>query len=132
MGLMNCQDCGKLCIATPLQRCPECQWELERAEAKVVEFLEAYPLSLLDEVQRGTGVKRQIILRMIREGRIIEGTMSYPCENCGSFITKGRICIKCADDVLDFIKPRVDTLQAAPEKRAGKMYIRHQTDRDRR
>ncbi|MDR3591055.1 MAG: hypothetical protein P4N41_15485 [Negativicutes bacterium] len=130
MGIINCEECGKVCLENASLRCPDCQQELQRSEERVVLFLEDYPGSSLDEVHKATRVSRHIIMQMIRNNRVLTGLMNYPCESCGKPVTQGRICPACADDAIRYLKPR-ETTASEPERRPGAMHIRHQADRRR-
>ncbi len=130
MGIINCQECGKVCLENVNLRCPDCQEEIQRAEMRVVEYLEDCPGSSLDEVHKATRVSRHIIMQMIRNSRILTGTMTYPCESCAKPITQGRICTTCADDAIRYFAPH-PTATAEPDRRPGVMHITHKADRRR-
>jgi hypothetical protein len=123
MAIINCKDCGKVCVANLSEQCAECRQKTWQAEVKVAEYLEAHQNSTLEEIHQATGVQRHIIMQMIRTGHISEGSVSYPCANCQAPISEGRLCAKCVGQVLKHFEPRE---QAAPEaeRRSGEMYTR--------
>mgnify|MGYP000848867726 CR=1 FL=1 len=105
MSIINCRYCKAICIDNPNKLCPNCLRKVLDAEVTVAEYLRAHENATLDEVNRATKVEKDVILQMIREGRIIEGKLSYACERCGASISSGRLCKHCLDDVLEPAKP---------------------------
>lgn len=104
MGLKNCPSCGKLMLETPSGVCPECYAQEEQDELKVVEFLREAKKSSVEEIHQATGVKYKVIMRMIKEKRVLGGCeVSYPCESCGTPIDGGRVCANCTKGLQDQI-----------------------------
>jgi hypothetical protein len=130
MGIINCKECGMVCLESVNQLCTDCQQEFQRSEQRVIEYLEDNPKSSLDEVHKATRVSRHVIMQMIRNNRILTGMVSYPCESCSEPIIQGRICTKCADEVIKYLGPR-EKITDDPGHRAGAMYIKHSNDRRR-
>lgn len=123
MGIGHCQECGTLCMETPSGLCPRCQQEFFEAEDKVSEHLRSNKNATLESVYQATGVKKHIIMRMIRAGRIIEGELTFGCTKCGSAITTGQFCASCTVDALASLKPSKKPAPE-PEQSNGGMYIR--------
>ncbi|MDR3592550.1 MAG: flagellar protein [Negativicutes bacterium] len=98
MDPIYCTECEKLCVDNPSKLCRDCLNELLEAEITVADYLRANENQTVDEVHQGTKVKKHIIFKMIREGRIIEGKLSYSCETCSTSITAGRYCLNCLDE----------------------------------
>lgn len=121
MGIINCKACGKLCAEMPSKLCGACQKEYFDAEMKVAEYLRSHENSTLDEVHEATKVEKHIILKMIQEGRIIEGNLSYSCERCGKAISSGRYCKYCEVEVVDALNS-TEEVKEEPEGRKG-MFI---------
>ncbi|HMM22513.1 MAG TPA: flagellar protein [Selenomonadales bacterium] len=105
MSIINCGYCKALCLDNPHKLCPSCLKKALDAEETVAGYLRDHENATLDEVHAATRVDKDIILKMIREGRIIEGKLSYACESCGAPITSGRLCRFCLEDVLETAKP---------------------------
>jgi len=105
MSIINCKECGTLCMENLNKLCARCQQEYLDAEIDVAEYLRIQEHSTIDEVHEATKVKKHIILKMIREGRIIEGTLAYSCETCDAVISSGRMCKSCEANVLESLKP---------------------------
>jgi ribosomal protein L32 len=126
MKLINCSECGRVCIENPARICPECIREEELAEEKVAEFLREAKSASLDEIHEATGVKHKIILRMLRSGRIFsDAIISYPCETCGAPITEGRVCDDCSKNIIGQVKTEEwqPQKQVESRKRDERMYI---------
>lgn len=125
MGIKNCPQCGKLFVETPTDLCPDCYAELQQDEAKVGEYLRKVGKSSVPEIHRATGVKEKVIMRMIKQGRIIsEFKVFYPCEVCGNLIDVGRLCPACSRNITDQIKEGEQKKAEQEPKRGGRMYTR--------
>jgi hypothetical protein len=122
MGVINCIECGKLSVDNPNKLCGSCLRTFLDDEIKVAEYLRLHENSSIDEVHQATRVKTHIILKMIREGRIIEGHLTYLCENCSAMISSGRYCKNCADKVLETQTPPEDENDQETTEHNG-MYI---------
>jgi rubrerythrin len=121
MGISNCRECGTLCVETPSGTCPRCQQEFFEAEDKVAEYLHLNKRATIESVHEATKVKKHIIMKMIRVGRIVEGELTYCCERCGVAITSGQFCPDCTTDALATLKSSSDRTVPEPEhnKNAG-------------
>lgn len=100
MELKNCKSCDKVFLYTGVRSiCPECVEKEEKEFELVKQYLWDHPNSSLTEVSEATGVEEKKVLKYLREGRISLGNKSdlkLECEICGTVITYGRICAKCA------------------------------------
>lgn len=103
--LKNCQQCGKVFLATSNTIiCPECAILDKEVYQKVREFLIDYPGSKLFSVIEATGVPSKTLLRYLREGRLeitgnidsLESKAFLTCLNCGIPIRSGEYCKECA------------------------------------
>ncbi|MDR3591779.1 MAG: flagellar protein [Negativicutes bacterium] len=122
MGIVNCAGCGKLCLETPNRLCANCLKGLLDNEIKVADYLRLHEHSSIDEVYEATKVEKDVIIKMIREGRIIEGKLAYPCENCNATISSGRMCRSCMDKALESLEPMAQKGQEEDRKTGG-MFI---------
>jgi uncharacterized OB-fold protein len=80
MAIINCKDCGRVCAASHSELCAACWRRTRQAEVKVTEYLDAHPQSILEEIHKGTGVERHLIMRMIRDGLSAAGAVKYPVQ----------------------------------------------------
>lgn len=97
LKLKNCPSCGKLYADTGIGMCRDCYEKELEDEAEAARYVRDNPKSSVKEICEATGIKERVILRMIKNGRFIETgvEVSYPCESCGTMITRGRYCDKC-------------------------------------
>ncbi|MBU2699141.1 ribosomal protein L32 [Sporomusaceae bacterium BoRhaA] len=102
MGLANCQQCGKLYMENEFGICVDCIRLQQEDEAKVGAYLrDVVDHASVAEIHEATGVKERVIMRMIRQGRIIGGVkVFYACETCGAPIANGRLCEKCNQNIV--------------------------------
>ena len=68
-------------------------------ENVVRNFVRDHNKATIQEIVQGTGVKERIVIRMIKAGRFIETgiKIKYPCEKCGHMISRGKLCEKCSN-----------------------------------
>ncbi|MDF2571194.1 MAG: YvyF: flagellar operon protein [Sporomusa sp.] len=132
MGLDNCPECGKLYVENAARLCPECYRRQNDDADKVMEYLRDTHKATLEEIHLATGVKHKIILRLIRSGRIMGNTVSYPCESCGEPIVEGRLCDKCSKNILDQMKTEDNHKEHEPEIRARSRMYGKESGNDKR
>ena len=102
--MKNCSSCGKVFVSMNNARiCMDCRAKEEQWERSIVEFVRDHPKSTIAEIVEATGVQEPVIRRMIREGRFVSSGIDlyYPCEKCGSPISKGQYCDKCQKEMRD-------------------------------
>ena len=101
MGLMNCKDCGKLCMEIPSKLCPECYAQEELHEYAIGAYLRENGKATLEVIHEATGVDEKIIMRMLKSGRLFTvGLVGYPCEMCREPIYEGHLCENCANGLV--------------------------------
>lgn len=106
MKLVNCIECGNLCVESPSNLCPNCVRAEEDAEDKVAAYLREADKASLEDIHQATGVKHKVILRMLKRGRIMsDAIITYPCETCGAPISAGRVCDNCSRNIVNQLKP---------------------------
>ncbi|HLR08873.1 MAG TPA: TIGR03826 family flagellar region protein [Bacillota bacterium] len=104
--LANCVRCGDVFAKQTRNICPDCYKEEEEAFDKVYRFLRDRKNreATLDEINRATGVEKDLIIKFIKERRLRTSDfpkLAYPCERCGVDIVSGRICSQCSEEILD-------------------------------
>lgn len=123
MNLKNCPDCGKLFVDNASGMCPDCYRLEEEAEYKIGEYLRKNDKVTIQQIHEETGVKEKTILRMIKRGRIVTGTVGYPCDSCGAPIYEGRMCSACTQSFTSQVKESYNKDQRAAANRDGiRMY----------
>lgn len=98
--MKNCPECGKLFVDMGFGKCNDCIRKDEEEENSVRKYLQEHRSCTVKEIHEATKVKESVIVRMIKEGRLIGDTeIGYPCDRCGRLITKGRYCDKCSKEL---------------------------------
>ena len=103
--LANCPKCNGLFVQTQFKTvCDNCFKEEEKAYETVYQFLRKREnrKAELDVVVEATGVSKELILKFIRQGRIMLSNfpnLGYPCEKCGKTIREERLCNDCKNDI---------------------------------
>ncbi|MDA8233875.1 MAG: hypothetical protein M0Z31_03530 [Clostridia bacterium] len=100
MTVKNCVKCGKLFMYVNRSVCPECVEKEEQDYNKVRDYLREHPGAQVEEIGRETGVEENLIMRFLREGRLITtASPELECLSCGAPIPYGRLCEKCSKAV---------------------------------
>lgn len=82
--------------------CPQCYKEEDEMLTQIRQFLRKHPGAGIGEVTEATGVEYEVIVQMIRDGRLIlrdNPNMSYPCERCSKLTLSGRFCADCTQEL---------------------------------
>lgn len=67
---------------------------------KIKHYLREHKGASLFEVVEETGAEEALVLRLIREGRIIvSDPPAIQCERCGKSISEGRFCNTCTSEL---------------------------------
>jgi flagellar operon protein (TIGR03826 family) len=126
MELKKCPRCGKLFAYSALPICDACLQKEEADFVKVRDYLREYPNSGLKETCEDTEVSENLIIKFLKEGRLIStnafiGVLS--CERCGKHINSGRFCEKCIVELKSgFYRPPSGG-DSLPINKNGKMHI---------
>jgi len=129
MDLRNCIRCGKLFAYDGVHDlCPVCRNEDENDYQKVKDYLWDNPGATIEIVHKETGVEREVIIKFVREERLIadglEIDMELRCERCGVPISSGRFCEKCQQELLDgFSIDTKDKTKTKTKKNKDRMYM---------
>lgn len=108
--LSNCPNCGNIFVKTPFKDvCQDCWKEEEKMYETVYQYLRKKEnrKSNLTKVVEDTGVTEELILKLIRNGRLklaLFPNLEYPCENCGTMIRSGRMCQTCSNEITSELK----------------------------
>jgi len=113
--LANCDECGRAIIAiVGLDLCPECFAQQVRAYERIEQVLAETPTISVSELSRRAEVKRSIIARLARKGRIKlrDEVQSLRCERCNKPMEEvGRFCSVCRARLMFEAKDAATTLQ---------------------
>ncbi len=104
MRLDNCTVCGKVFTKTFRDICHDCFREEEKAFNTVYDFLKQRKNreATLDEIVEATNVKKELIIKFIKQKRLRSHNfpnLTYPCESCGTEIIEGTLCDNCSDGI---------------------------------
>ena len=128
--LGNCPVCGKLYMETGQRMCRDCYEKELEDENTVATFVRDHDKATVKEICDGTGVKERVVMRMVRAGRFIESgiAISYPCESCGTPITRGRLCEKCNNNIMQQVAQANNRRVVKPTDRSHGMYTGRDDD----
>lgn len=117
MPLGNCDRCGKIFMTSVLSNtCPHCTAEEEKMLIKVQRFIKDNPSMIMDDVAKEFEIDIEQILKWIDERRLIVSKKEFlirHCENCGTSIVRGRICLQCQQNLSN---PSLSPSSASPAK----------------
>lgn len=102
MPIANCKRCGRMYNRVGRDICLNCVREEDMMLTEIRNFLRKNKLANIAEVAEGTHVEYEIIVDMIRDGRLIlrnHPNMSYACERCGKPTQSGRFCGSCTQEL---------------------------------
>jgi len=112
-GISNCTQCGKIFrnLGNGFNICQKCK-ELDEEEFNLVkDYIYENPFATLKNTASATGVKVMRIQSYLRNGRLMipdNSPIFINCENCGTSIKYGRICIECAKILSKEMKKEMD------------------------
>ncbi len=123
MKLKNCPVCGKVYVDTGTRMCRDCYEKMLEEETAIVSYVRDHPNSKVGEICEATGAKERVVMRMIKDGRFIQSgiEISYPCEICGTLITRGRYCESCGSKLQKEVQKQQQKFVSAakPQSRRG-------------
>ncbi len=133
VDLKNCSQCGRLFGNDGKNDlCKKCRSEEDNEFKKVKEYLWENPNSTVNEVHEDTGVKKELILKFINEGRLEAEGLNIgdesACERCGKSISRGKYCYKCQQTILDGIKDNMKQKKEKKDKGKG-MFIKNRINK---
>lgn len=127
MEVRNCPQCGKLFVYAGRNLCLDCIGREELQFEAIKTHLREHPGCTVDALHEATGVPRQLILRFLREGRLVKGDLAegeLRCRRCGRAISSGALCAGCAQRVGEELEDARGQPAAAREgDHASRMHI---------
>ena len=120
MNIIQCQFCKKPFQSLGRRICPNCLEQIDRDFITVRDYIYEHKVTDMDTVSEETGVSKQIILHLLKEGRLElgggdSGGGVLQCEMCKKPITTGRLCRECMDKVSSTMQKNVDTKPSPPK-----------------
>jgi len=114
MNIIQCTFCKKPFQTLGRKICNECLEQIDKDFITVRDYIYENKHSDMDKVAEETGVKKQIILYLLKEGRLIldddsGGGGVLFCELCKKPISSGRMCKDCKGKVANTMQRSIDT-----------------------
>ena len=113
MNIIQCQFCKKPFGSVGGRVCPDCNEKIDKDFIKVRDYIYEHKHASIDEISEETEVHKQIILHLLKEGRL---TIESPdgggggllfCEVCKKSINSGRMCKDCMGKVANTMSRHV-------------------------
>jgi ribosomal protein L32 len=113
MNIIQCQFCKKPFASLRGRVCPACLEQIDKDFIKVRDYIYDHKQTNIDIVAEETEVSKQIILYLLKEGRLIidspdgDGGGILQCEMCKKSISTGRLCKDCTGKVASTLDKNV-------------------------
>lgn len=106
MRLKKCKECGKLFSPeNDEDLCPVCRNSEDEKYEKVKAYLWDNPNATVSEVHEETEVERELIIKFVKEGRLIadglDVDVKVDCESCQKQIDGGKYCDRCKQNFVE-------------------------------
>jgi len=124
MNIIQCNFCKKPFQSFGGRICVSCLERIDRDFLTVRDYIYENKHSDMDLVSEETGVPKQIIMHLLKEGRLIiddpEGDAAgiLMCEVCRKPINSGRMCKACKDKVAGTMQKNIATYKS-PSQQSG-------------
>lgn len=102
MDIKTCRTCGKIFQFRGNYQCQECVRAADEKFVTVRNYMFDNPSANMQEICDTCDVDEEVVLRWIREGRLIvheDGAPLLKCMSCGRAIHAGRYCLDCSRNV---------------------------------
>lgn len=113
MNIIQCTFCKKPFQSLGGRICPACHEQIDKDFIKVRDYIYENKNAHLDKVSEETEVSKQIIMHLLREGRLIldnpESSGVLNCEVCKKPISTGRMCRECKEKFAVKMQSSVDS-----------------------
>jgi hypothetical protein len=121
MNIIQCTFCKKPFQSLGRRICNECLEQIDKDFITVRDYIYEHKQTNMDTVSEETGVSKQIIMYLLKEGRLIldddsGGGGVLFCEVCKKPINSGRLCKDCKGKVASTMQQSVSARPAAAPK----------------
>jgi len=103
MNIVQCTFCKKPFASLGGRACPACLEQIDKDFITVRDYIYEHKHSNIDIISKETEVPKQIIMHLLKEGRLIidspDGDGLLICEMCKKPINTGRLCKECMGKV---------------------------------
>jgi len=124
MNVMQCNLCKRPFQSLGRRTCPECLEQMDKDFFVVRDYIYEHKQTNMDKVAEGTGVSKQVILHLLKEGRLelddgSGGGGVLKCDMCKRTINSGRLCNNCKDKVSNTMQKSIETRSAMKKEAAS-------------
>ena len=122
MNIITCSMCKRPFQSVGGRICGDCLKKIDEDFITVRDYIYENKHSDVDKVSEETGVRKQTIIYLLKEGRlVIEGPEGdsggvLHCEMCKKPISTGRLCKSCNDKVSKTINKSMDAMKLQGHK----------------
>ena len=113
MNIVQCTMCKKPFQTFGSKICGNCLEKIDKDFITVRDYIYEHKHASMDKVAEDTEVPKQIIMHLLKEGRLIiddpDSASVLFCEVCKKPINTGRICKSCKDKVATTMQKNVDS-----------------------
>ena len=125
MNIIQCNFCKKPFHTLGSKVCSECLKKMDEDFVKVRDYIYEHKNTDMDVVSEETGVSKQVILHLLKEGRLIledkhggGGGMLF-CEICKKPINTGRMCNDCKGSLASTMQKNITPDKPADARRSN-------------
>ena len=112
MNIIQCQFCKKPFASLGGRICPACLEQMDKDFITVRDYIYEHKHSNIDKIAKETEVSKQVIMHLLKEGRLIidspDGDGLLVCEMCKKPINTGRLCKDCIGKVSSSMDKNMD------------------------
>ena len=134
--LRNCPKCNAIFNFNGLRDvCASCHKTEEDLFDIVYKFLRqrANRAATIERIEEVTGADKSLLYKWVRKRRLQPAQfpgLGYPCDNCGTLVTQGKLCRNCTDSIQTDLK-RDDTNRVFKEQLANQNKRTYLSSKDR-
>ena len=128
MNIIQCQFCKRPFASVVGKICPECLEKIDRDFITVRDYIYENAHAHIDKISEDTEVPKQIIIHLLKEGRLIiddpdGGGGVLFCEMCKKPINTGKLCPDCIGKVSSSMDKNVSS-NKKPEPKAPEQNLK--------
>jgi flagellar operon protein (TIGR03826 family) len=124
--ITNCRRCGRIYNKIGRDLCAECLKEEDEAYKIVRPYLRKHPNTHMSQLAEETGVDEDLVVEMIRDGRLIlndNPNLFYSCERCGQPTQSGNYCPNCSQELSGAFSSASEGLKNKQTESNGRMRV---------
>jgi len=124
MNIIQCSFCKKPFHSIGSKVCTDCLKKMDEDFIKVRDYIYEHKNTDMDVVSEETGVSKQVILHLLKEGRLIlddkhGGGGMLLCEICKKPINTGRMCDKCKGSLASTMEKSISASKPQQPQRSS-------------